>query len=920
MKKLEGVKILNDGNPIEMGSCKEGFLFTVSPSTAKKKRGYYTDKPVPLTKAELKMPGVVVAQNRGMIFSSSRKIAGKYTIPELKDMNVIIVDEVSRKLKPVDDKDNRIFWKGNGDHVVKDVIADGQGQHWFCNENEALAVDLWLKVAKFGYGIKGMLQPGLATDIGCKVIDHWGKERTITKGNTLLLNSSLVKGLGAYDSLEELIAHGEEWGLTTMEKQWQSGDHKSEKTRPMGTQPNSTNLALTDKDIESLIRKEALDVWFSGFEKIAWMKAANIHSSRGRAIAARPSLMYNQLIMNQVDSKAGNTFSRLANGKFHAEGQYLKMYMDKLVFSLVYVHGMNPNEAAKKAAETGLHGEIRVNPNFAGLYYEKDENGKKFPKYTKKVGIDNKGLFIEMALVRYPHGAPSETITVKVRLDATVPEDVIIFPAPVANDDGTVPVATLYAFRLQGADFDGDAVTAFTEPVWLEAQKRNIGKPYMVIPVNTEGTEKDKTLVTDETWESFCMQKVASLSNEVGLIATSLKYFFSQEADSLRSGEDDETNINVIVDHACAMGDDIDEFKHGKANNKLVKFVVMRGKKETTLYSPYFNRYAKKYKTKDDFNKAYSFKNGSPKKPGMGILDMYAMATEKYMLKAGLPVVKEVSKASDGTDRFFMTVHPVKWEAKDVDLHIANGEGQLSTSLPPELEKLYGVEPGTIFGAKSLFQMLYRNHSASLKDLSVDVEDDDERINAISKLNERYDLARVTIVAWTKKMKREKARNENLELSAEDALKIFATLMVQHTKNGRSVLETLTRCGTFTREDGTTYEKTMFSALRCMNYFLDVCGDGLLLIGEEKPDFPEVKDKIMEAANVQMPDLDKAKELARKKLALIGKCVSCLNMGIDKVKEIIDNAISFEDDDLSAYNDFIGEENLSADECEPMFI
>ena len=59
MSKLEGIKILNDGNPMDVNS-EEGFLFTVSPSTAKKGTGYRTDKPVSLTQYELKMPGVVV--------------------------------------------------------------------------------------------------------------------------------------------------------------------------------------------------------------------------------------------------------------------------------------------------------------------------------------------------------------------------------------------------------------------------------------------------------------------------------------------------------------------------------------------------------------------------------------------------------------------------------------------------------------------------------------------------------------------------------------------------------------------------------------------------------------------------------------------------------------------------------------------
>ena len=888
MTKLENVNILNDGNPMELGTCENGHLFTVSPSTAKKNRGYYTDRVVGLTKYELRMPGVVIAQNRGMIFSSCRKIVGDYVIPELKDMNLIIVDEVSRKLHPIDDDDNKIAWKGAGEHVIKDVIADGQGQHWFCHTNGSMADDLWMKIAGLGYGLKGMIQPGLASDVNSKVTDHWGVERTITMGNTMLINSSVVKGLGAYDSLEDLVAHGEEWGLTKMMKQWQSGDHKPQNKRIMGTQPNATNLQQEKSEIMSLLRPEALKIWAMRFQKVAWMENANINTARGRALAARPNLMYKDLVMHQIDTKAGNNFLRLAQGKFMAEARYLKMYMDKLVYSLVYVHGMDPNEAAKKAAQTGLHGEIRVNPSFAGLYYEDGA-----PKYRKEVGMDNKGLFIVIVLVRYPHGAASETIIVKAYLDATVPEDVIIFPAPVADDEGNVPVATLYAFRLQGADFDGDAVTAFTERIWIESQKRNTGKSYMIIPVNTEGTEKDKTLVTDETWESFCMQKVASLTNQVGLIATSLKYFMSQEADRIR--EEDQYDIGIIqqmiVDHACAMGDDIDEFKHGKANNTLVPFMVSWLDKEEYLTKPYFTRYAKKYRSEDDFNKAVFNKDGSERTPGTGSLDMYAVVMEQLMAKSGLPIVSEVAQASDGTNRWFKTVHPVTWQAKDVDLYISeHGEGQSSVALPEELEKVYGIEHGTKFSAKDLFQLLYRDHSATCKDL-LSIDGDDRNVKTLIKINERYALAKIAVVAWTKKMEQIRGR----EINAEEAMKIFTTLMTQHTESNRSIIDMLTRYGSFKKADKSTYEKTIFMAQRCFNYFLDLCGDGLLLIGTEKPDFPEVSEKVLSETTAKEPDLEKAKELALKEIELIDNLVNKLSLGIDAVLEEVDDGYVPED-------------------------
>lgn len=896
MKKLEGVVVLNEGNPMELGSTEH--LFTVSPSTAKKNRGYCTDKPVSLTKYELKMPGVVVAQNRGMIFSSCRPVSGDYVIPELKDINLIVVDEISRKLNPVDDKNNKIYWEGKGEHVVKDVCADGQGQHWFCTKNGTLAVSLWLKLAKLGYGLKGMLQPGLATDIGAEVVDHWHVARKITLGNTMLINSSVVKGLSAYDSLEELIEHGEAWGLTTLMKQWQSGDHNPEERRIMGTQPNATNLALTKEEVENFLKPEALQIWATKFEKAAWMKAANIRTSRGRAIAARPGLMYNQLVMNHLDSKAGNMFLRLAQGKFMAEGQYLKMYMDKLVYSLVYIHGMSYSDAARKAAETGLHGEIRVNPAFAGRYYKKDENGNKVLSYKKETFVDKKGRYIETALVRYPHGAPSETIIVKAYLDETCPEDVILFPAPVADNEGNVPVAVLYAMRLQGADFDGDAVTAFTERKWIAAQKRNIGKHYMCIPVNTESTEKDKTLVTDETWTMFCEQKVASLSNRVGLIATSLKYFLSQDADLLRNEEECEVNMGVIVSHACAMGDDIDEFKHGKSTNQLVPFVVERYDGEETLSSPYFNRYACKFKDYNKFLKA-SFKKGKdgytePKKPGSGVLDMYAVAIEELMAKAGLPVVAEQKKASDGKDRWYYTVHPVQWKSKDVELHIGEGIGHGRAALPEALEKLYNVEHGTTFTAKELFKMLYRDHSAQCKAL---LEcDEDLAVKRLIRINERYALAKVAVVSWAKVVRAIKGET----LTAEEAMKVFTTLMVQHTQKSRSSLETLTQTGTFRRDDGSTYEKTEFEAMRWLNYFFDLCGDGLLLLGEEKPDFPDVASSTLAAVGAKAPDMEKARELARKEMDVIDRICDKLGIGLNAVVEYIDNNYvpAFDADDL----------------------
>lgn len=919
--KMENVTILNEGNPLPIEEA-NGYLFTVSPSTAKKGRAYYTDQPVKLTEYEKKMPGVVVGQNRGMLFSSSRAIAGDYVVPELADLNIIIVPEKSRKLYPQDDDENKIFWKGNGEHSVKDVVSDGTGVHYLCNSKGQMAFDLWFKLKDLGYGTKGMLMPGLATDIGKKVVDIWGVERKITLGNTILLNTSLVKGVVAYNSLEEFKAHGEEWGLTVMKKQWQSGDHKQEKKRIIGTQANATNLALTSDEVSEIIKPEAREIFGMKYPLISWMKMANINTSRGRAIAARPDLLYKDLIMEQLNNQATNRFYHLAQGKAKVKAEYLKMFPDRLAFSKVYVDGMDINEAAKECAASGIHGELRVNPAFAGI--KRTDNNT--VTYKEETHLDAKGRFIEVAMVRYPHGAPSETINVKLYLDSTVPEDVVVFPLPVANDDGTIPVRILYAFRLQGADFDGDAITAYKEKLWVEAQKRNAGKSYMIIPVNTEGTEKDKTLVKDDDddtnddrvkWTVFCQNKIASLSNQVGLIATSLKYFLSQKATSLRNGENVERDAKIIVDHACAMGDDIDEFKHGKANNDLVPFVISGEDKDEYLYGPYFNKYAMKYKSKDAFEKSLFMKNGSPKWAGDGVLDMYAVETEQLMAKAGLPIKSVVTKATDGTLRFHFAIKPATWNAKPVDLFKAeHGEGQKCVALPDALEKAYGIEAGTVFTSKSLFQMLYRDHAATCSSLMgglTDEDDHDAYIKAISKIGERYALAKIAIVTWAKASKKAK---DGTELNAEEAMKYFTTLMVQHNKNTRSIIEVLTKVGKYVREDGTEHEKTTFSALRTLNYFLDVCGDGLLLLKEEAPDFPKVSESILAAMKVATPDLEKAKENAKKELDAIDKIANTLStkttnevvedieeMSSEQLAEILDD--SFVLDDGEEHFDFM---------------
>lgn len=901
--KLDSVKVLNEGNPMDIGTS-DGHLFTVSPSTAKKARAYYVDKPVPLTKWEKAMPGVVVCQNRGMLFSSHRPIKGDVVIPSIDDLNLIVVDEKSEKLYPTDTHEAKIEWVGNGEHSVKEVGYDGAGQHWFATNDNKLAVNLWFKTAKGLYGLKGVVEPGLATDVGAKIVDHWNVERTITLGDTLLINTSMLKG-NVYESAEDAKTHSKEWGLNELMAQWQSGDHRPTGRRPMGTQPNATNLELTAKEIVELLKPEALGIWATQFVKIAWMKAANIKTSRGRAIAARPSLMFNDLIMHQIDTQAGNKARKLAQGKFMAKGAYLKLFPDKLAYSLMYVHGMSRNEAAKKAATTGLHGEVRVNPSFAGCYYAADEKGVKHLAYKEETFVDSKGRYIKAALVRYPHGAPSETIIQKLYLDETVPDDVIIMPLPVANDDGTIPAKDLLCLRLQGADFDGDAVTAYIEKIWLEVQRRNEGKPYMVIPVNTESTEKDKTSVTDESFESFCQMKVESLSNQVGLIATHLKYLVSQMAESLRMNDEDAVIvIKSVVAAAIAMGNDIDEFKHGKAVLEMALFQLelWDGKVEY-LMSPYYNRYAMKYRTLEEFDKARLNKDGSEKIPGSGSLDRFAVAAEQLMTKAGIPFEEEVGKASDGTDRYYYTVHPVKWQSRDVELFVAEdgqdkpkGQGYLRTALPAELERIYGVEPGTLFTAGELFKMLFRDHSANCNMLLGDDEDTDRKVKTLSRINERYGLAKLAIVVWTKQMKKAK---DGVDLTAAEALKTFATLMVQHPSDARSVIETYVEHGVFEKSDGSTYEKDTFKAQRKFNYFLDLCGDGLFLIGQEKPNFPAVSDNVLAVAQAKEPDMAKAKENIQRELDALEDLVKIFNQaGVSAVSQRLnDDFLPPPDDD-----------------------
>ena len=919
MNKLNNVTVLNEGNPMKVGTVENGFIFTMSPSTAKKHSAYYTDKPVSLTEWEKKLPGVVVFQNRGMLFSSCRKVKGSYVIPTLDELNLIIIDEKSQKLFPVDSDDAKIAWVGKGEHSVKEVGYDGAGQHWFATSDGALAVNLWFKTAGGLYGLKGVVQPGLATDIGVEIVDHWGVVRRITLGNTLLINSSMIKGLGAYSSLEELKAHSAEWGLDKLQAQWQSGDHKPTGKRPMGTQPIGTNLELTLDEIIELFTPEARRIWATKFEQIAWMLAANINTARGRAFAARPNLIYNSIIMHELDQRAGTNARKLAQGKFQAKGAYLKLFPDKLAYSLMYIHGLSRNEAAKQAAATGLHGKVRVNPAFAGRYYVTDENGNKTVAYKEKTFVDSNGRYIEASLVRYPHGAPSETIIIKLYLDETVPVDVICMPLPVANDDGTIPAKDLLCLRLQGADFDGDSVTAYIEPVWLEAQRRNDGKPYMVIPVNTESTEKDKTIVTDESLEQFCQMKADSLSNQVGLIATHLKYLVSQMADTLRLNNEDATVvIQSIVDAAIAMGNDIDEFKHGKAElaMALYQLELWDGKTEW-LRSPYFNRYAMKYKSKEAFDKAVYNKDGSEKTPGTGSLDLCAVAAEKLMAKAGIPFKPEVAKASDGKDRWFYTVHPVQWKAKETELHITKGEGQLAIALPAELERVYGVEPGTVFSAKDLLAMLYRDHSANCTALMGSDDDRTRYFKNLMKMNERYGLAKLTIIVWTQMMKKAK---EGIELTAEEALKVFTTLMVMHPKTARSALGVWTEVGVFERADGTTYEKTLFDAQRKFDFFLDLCGDGLFLLGQEAPSFPEVSEKVLAATKATAPDMAKAEKKIREELELLNKLVATFKTGdVDDVISVIDDGFvpPEDDEDVSVLDD--GSFSLSEYENEPIW-
>ena len=161
-------------------------------------------------------------------------------------------------------------------------------------------------------------------------------------------------------------------------------------------------------------------------------------------------------------------------------------------------------------------------------------------------------------------------------------------------------------------------------------------------------------------------------------------------------------------------------------------------------------------------------------------------------------------------------------------------------------------------------------------------EDTDALVNAISRINERYTLAKVTIISWAKAMAKSK---DGKDITAEEALVLFTTLMTQHLKNTRSVIDVLTEVGQFSRNDGTTYEKSTFNALRALNYFLDLCGDGLLLTKVEEPKFPEVSESVMAVAGLKAPHVEKAKENARKELDIIEKLVALLPAGIEEVQE-----------------------------------
>ena len=190
-----------------------------------------------------------------------------------------------------------------------------------------------------------------------------------------------------------------------------------------------------------------------------------------------------------------------------------------------------------------------------------------------------------------------------------------------------------------------------------------------------------------------------------------------------------------------------------------------------------------------------------------------------------------------------------------------------------------------------------------MRDIGYGVNDD-ATVRALARMNAKYVLAKVAVITWTKAMKKAK---EGVDLTTEEALKVFTTLMVQHTKKGRSAIEVKTETGVFYREDGTTYEKTIFSAKRCFNYFLDLCGDGLFLLGVNEPNFPKVAESVINATKAKKPDIEKAQRQLYKELACLDTLASKIEvLGSEAVLEQIEYTyVAPEAADPNYGNDYI---------------
>ena len=178
-------------------------------------------------------------------------------------------------------------------------------------------------------------------------------------------------------------------------------------------------------------------------------------------------------------------------------------------------------------------------------------------------------------------------------------------------------------------------------------------------------------------------------------------------------------------------------------------------------------------------------------------------------------------------------------------------------------------------------------------------------MKALARVNAKYALAKVAIVAWTRAMKKVK---DGVDLTVEEALKVFTTLLIQHNPKNRSAIEVMTEAGMFRDKDGRVYEKSVYDAMRKFNFFLDLCGDGLLFLGAVEntlPKAPNVKQKL----GLQTPSLDKALQMARKELAFVEDLVSVLSLdGVTAVVDKVNTLCPPEEPEYDVSNDVIPDE------------